>query len=155
MYIENYWNDFAGAGDDAMYFIDYLAAAGKPEISVSEIFEETGLDQMNGKFRQTDVDITLPISGIDADIPYAIDIIVAIGALLLECQENGYVNLGELGAEDDLMIKVTATNEEYDMIVDAIKDYANNPELYDVSEMMDEEELEDIASGLKEMADEM
>ena len=104
MYIaDKYWNNYIGDTDDSLTLIEYLADKQKDIISLEEIFSDTGLDKLNGDFRQHEEPLTIAFSHEDADVedPYAeiycaIDLITDLAALLLECRINGHVNLCEL-----------------------------------------------------------
>ena len=47
MYIEKYWANYIGGTDDSLTLIDYLYDKGKTEISLNEIFNDTGLSRLN------------------------------------------------------------------------------------------------------------
>lgn len=47
MYIEKYWGSYIGGSDDSLTLLDYLIDKQKEEITLSEIFSDTGLDKLN------------------------------------------------------------------------------------------------------------
>ena len=51
MYIEKYWGNYIGGTDDSLTLLDYLIDKQKPEITLSEIFADTGLNNLNWNFR--------------------------------------------------------------------------------------------------------
>ena len=52
MYItESYWGEYMGGTDDSLTLLEYLAAKGREEIPVGEIFADFGLDTAQGDFR--------------------------------------------------------------------------------------------------------
>ncbi|MCQ2466844.1 MAG: imm68 putative immunity domain-containing protein [Clostridia bacterium] len=156
MFIQDYWENYVGVSDEAMCFVEYLEAMRKGEFTVTELFEETGLAALDGKFSETNLPIGVELGDIEIDFPYAIDIVVVIAAIVLECRTNEVVNLNELNDNcNDFNIKITATDEEYLMLTDALADFIEAPESYDLAEMMDEEELQEYADGIHEMLDEM
>ena len=74
MYIaDKYWNNYIGDTDDSLTLIEYLADKQKDIISLEEIFSDTGLDKLNGDFRQHEEPLTIAFSHEDADVedPYA------------------------------------------------------------------------------------
>lgn len=151
MYIEeNYWNDYIGGTDDSMTLVEYLAGKQKKEISLSEIFSDTGLDKLNGNFRITDPGLEYTDKeGMEFDFYYAIDLIADLAALILECKVNGSVNLCELfggDLETDIPdICITATSEDHQLLNDALKDFVSAPLEYDLSEMCEEEDMQEMA----------
>lgn len=153
MYIEKYWDNYIGGSDDSLTLLEYLAGKEKEEISLQEIFEDSGLDQMNGGFQQTE-EIALPVEGFDADICNTISLIVDLAALLLECKMSGSVNLEDFDA-DGGEICITATPEDHEMMNKALADFVAAPLDYDLSEMMDEKEMQEMAALCEDMRKEL
>lgn len=158
MYITDvYWNNYIGDTDDSLSLVMYLADKQKEKISVEEIFSDIGLDKLNGDFRQHEEALTAVLENQETDYDelyvefyYTIDLITDLAALLLECKENGSVNLCEL-AGDDLETNVpdvciTATPEEYKLIDKALTDFVSEPLAYDLSEMCSEEDMMEMAA---------
>lgn len=153
MYIEKYWDNYIGGSDDSLTLLEYLAGKEKETISLQEIFEDSGLAQMNGGFQQTE-EIALPVEGFDADICNTISLIVDLAALLLECKMSGSVNLEDFDA-DGGEICITATQEDHEMMNKALADFVAAPLDYDLSEMMDEEEMQEMAALCEDMRKEL
>lgn len=148
MYIEKYWGECVGGSDDALSFMDYLEQKNQSEISVKEIFEDLGLDTMEGNFRQSEEPIVFELGGLEAEIYYAIEVVTTLAALILECKKTGYINLAEIGnASEDMNVKITYTDAELNVIKNALADYVENANEYDIAEMMDEDELDEIVEG--------
>ena len=155
MYIEKYWGNYVGGSDDSLTFLDYLAGKQKGEISISEIFSETGLNNLDS-FRNTDYPLSVCIDDFEAEIHYAISLITDLSALLLECKVNGSVNISEL-LDDDMncVINITATEQEHEMINKAIADFVSAPLEYDLSEMVGEDEMLEMAEVCEEIRKEL
>ncbi len=157
MYIaDKYWNNYIGDTDDSMTLVEYLADRHKEEISLGEIFSDTGLDKLNGDFRQHEEPLTVVLENVDSDYDgaeaefyYAIDLITDLAALLLECRVSGSVNLCELSGEaletPVPHIRLTATPEEHEMMNRALADFVSQPLAYDLSEMCAEEDMLEMA----------
>ena len=143
MYIEKYWGNYIGGSDDSMTLLEYLAAKGKGELTLNEIFADSGMDKLED-IRQTDGALSLPVEDLDADIQYAIDLIADLAALLLECKMNGSVDLAEHDM-DEGVIGITATAEEHQRINSALADFVAEPLSFDISEMLDEDEASEMA----------
>lgn len=157
MYIEKkYWPHYIGGTDDTLRLGDYLADKQKKEISLSEIFKDTGLDKLEWNFRTTDPYLAYQDrEGIEYDFYYAIDLITDLAALLLECKMNESVNLCELFAHDLEAavpnVRITATPEERKQLNMALMDFVSEPLAYDLSEMCPEEEMFETAKVCEEM----
>ena len=167
MYIaDKYWNNYIGDTDDSLTLVEYLADRHKEEISLGEIFADTGLDKLNGDFRQHEEPLTVALVNMESDYDepeaefyYAIDLITDLAALLLECKVSGSVNLCELSGEDLETpvpdIRITATAEEHEMMNKALTDFVSVPLAYDLSEMCPEEDMLEMAGICEELRNEL
>ena len=148
MYIKKYWGNFIGGSDDSLNLVAFLEDQKKEEIPLSEIFAKIGLDKQNWDFRQTVEYLEFTHSnGVEMDFHFAIDVVTDLAAILLECSVSGSVNLQDLDEYNTphRRIRITATPEEHDAMNKALADFAQNPLEYDLSEMMDDEEIQEMA----------
>ena len=161
MYIENkYWNNYIGDTDDSLTLVEYLADKQKKEISLSEIFSDTGLVKLDWKFRQKDICLEYKDkTGGEYEFYYAIDLITDLAALMLECKINGSVNLCELFGDDIETkfpdIQITATAEEQKQMNIALSDFISEPLAYDLSEMCPEEDMQEMANLCEKLRKEL
>ena len=147
MYIEKYWYHYIGGTDDSLTLVDYLCDKGQAELSLSEIFADTGLDRQHGDFR-TSLDLAYTdAEGRSHEFYYAIDLVTDLAALLLESRKSGGVHISDLfDSEDrDLFVKLTAAPEEDQAMNRVLADFFANPLAYDLHEMMDAEDLQEMA----------
>ena len=158
MYIKKYWGNFIGGSDDSLNLVAFLEDQKKEEIPLSEIFAKIGLDKQNWNFRQT-VDYLefTHSSGVEMDFHFAIDVVTDLAAILLECSISGSVNLQDLDEYNtpSRRIRITATPEEHDAMNKALADFAQNPLEYDLSEMMDNEEIQEMARDVEALRKEL
>ena len=158
MYISKYWGDFIGGSDDSLSLIEFLEGLNKEEIALKEIFTGIGLDRQNMDFRQTVENLGFTNSiGPEIYFNYAIDIVTDLAAILLECKNNGHVNIGELYGDEDeqnRFIRVVATEEEYTAIKVALEDFVKDPKSYDLYEMIGDDIIE-MAEIVKELRQEL
>ena len=158
MYITKYWGDFIGGSDDSLSLVEFLDGLNKEEITLKEIFTGIGLDRQNMDFRQTVENLGfINSTGLEIDFYYVIDIVTDLAAILLECKNNGHVNIGELyGNEDEQnrCIRVVATEEEYTAIKVALEDFVKDPKSYDLYEMICDDIIE-MAEIVKELRKEL
>ena len=148
MYIKKYWGNFIGGSDDSLNLVAFLVDQKKEEIPLSEIFAKIGLDKQNWDFRQTVEYLEFTHSdGVEMDFHFAIDVVTDLAAILLECSVSGSVNLQDLDEYNtpSRRIRITATPEEHDAMNKALADFAQNPLEYDLHEMMDDEEIQEMA----------
>ena len=155
MYIEKYWENYVGGSDDSLTLLEYLEGKETKKITVEEIFEETGLNNLSS-FRNTDCPIELLIDGFEAEIHYAITLITDLATLLLECKVNGSVNISDLLDDDmDCVISITATERMHELINKALMDFAAEPQAYDLCEMVGEEEIVEMSQVCEEIRKEL
>ena len=148
MYIKKYWGNFIGGSDDSLNLVAFLEDQKKEEIPLSEIFAKIGLDKQNWDFRQTVEYLEFTHSdGVEMDFHFAIDVVADLAAILLECSVSGSVNLQDLDEYNTPIrrIRITATPEEHEAMDKALADFVHDPLEYDISEMMGEDEITDMA----------
>ena len=148
MYIKKYWGNYIGGSDDSLNLVAFLEDQKKEEISLSEIFAKIGLDKQNWDFRQTAEYLEFTHSnGVEMDFHFAIDVVTDLAAILLECSVSGGVDLHDLDEYNtpSRRIRITATPEEHDAMNKALADFVQDPLSYDISEMMGEDEITDMA----------
>ena len=80
-----------------------------------------------------------------------------LAAILLECSVSGSVNLQDLDEYNtpSRRIRITATPEEHDAMNKALADFAQNPMEYDLSEMMNDEEIQEMARDVEALRKEL
>ena len=148
MYIKKYWGNFIGGSDDSLNLVAFLEDQKKEEIPLSEIFTKIGLDKQNWGFRQTVEYLEFThSSGVEMDFHFAIDVVTDLAAILLECSVSGSVNLHDLDECNTpaRRIRITATLEEHEAMDKVLADFVQDPLSYDISEMMGEDEITDMA----------
>ena len=148
MYIKKYWGNFIGGSDDSLNLVAFLEDQKKEEIPLSEIFAKIGLDKQNWDFRQTVEYLEFTHSnGVEMDFHFAIDVVTALAAILLECSVSGSVNLQDLDEYNTPVrrIRITATPEEHEAMNKVLADFVQDPLSYDISDMMGEDEITDMA----------
>ena len=158
MYIKKYWGNYIGESDDSLTLVEFLVDQKKEEIPLGEIFAKIGLDKQNWDFRQTVNFLEFNhSSGVEVDFHFAIDVVTDLAAILLECSVNGSVNLQDLDEYNtpSRRIRITATPEEHDAMNKTLADFAQNPLSYDLHEMMDDEEIQEMAHHVEALRKEL
>ena len=158
MYIKKYWGNFIGGSDDSLNLVAFLEDQKKEEIPLSEIFSKIGLDKQNWDFHQTVEYLEFTHSdGVEMDFHFAIDVVTDLAAILLECSVSGSVNLQDLDEYNTpaRRIRITATPEEHDAMNKALADFVHAPLEYDLSEMMDNEEIQEMARDVEALRKEL
>ncbi len=158
MYIKKYWGNFIGGSDDSLNLVAFLEDQKKEEIPLSELFSKIGLDKQNWDFRQTMEYLEFTHSnGVEMDFHFAINVVTDLAAILLECSVNGSVNLHDLDEYNTpcRRSRVTATAEEHDAMNRALADFAQDPLSYDLHEMINDEEIQEMARDVEALRKEL
>lgn len=126
LYIDKYWNNYIGGTDDSLTLVDYLYDKGRNELSLGEIFADTGLAGLDWDFHASPGLGYTDAGGVTSDFYYAINIVTDLAALFLECSVNGGFNIRDLyaGEKRDLFIRLTASGEEHEALNRALADFA-------------------------------
>ena len=158
MYIKKYWGNFIGGSDDSLNLVAFLVDQKKEKIPLSEIFAKIGLDKQNWDFHETVEYLEFTHSnGVEMDFHFAIDVVTDLAAILLECSVSGSVNLQDLDEYNtpSRRIRIIATPEEHDAMDRTLADFAENPLSYDLHEMMDDEEIQEMARDVEALRKEL
>ena len=156
MHIEKYWGNYIGGTDDSLTLLEYFMAKQKTEISLGEIFADTGLDRLNWDFRKTEGLEYIAQDGREYVFYYAIDLVTDLAALMLECQVNGSVSLKQLlEGEDGPVLRITFTQEDKNAINTALADFAKDPLSYDLHEMVPDGDMYEMARDCEDLRKEL
>ena len=157
MYIEKYWGNYIGGTDDSLTLLEYLAGKQKTEISLSEIFADTGLDWLSWDFHKTEPGLVYKNQdGMEYPFYYAIDLVMDLAALMLECQVNGSVSLMQLlDHGDGHNVCISSTQEEKAAVRKALADFAADPLAYDLNEMVPDEDMQEMAQDCEKLRKEL
>ncbi|MSB22870.1 imm68 putative immunity domain-containing protein [Flavonifractor plautii] len=156
MYIEKYWGNYIGGTDDSLTLLDYLIGKQKKEVTLKEIFADTGLDKLNWDFHISHNLEYTDAEGMEHEFYYAIDLITDLAALMLECSLNGSVSLRKLlddEAGDNICI--TYTEEEKNAMNKALADFVKEPLTYDLHEMVSDEDMQEMAQDCESLRKEL
>ena len=129
MYIDKYWGNYIGGSDDSLNLVEFLVDKKEDEISLSEIFAGIGLDKQNWDFHNTIEYLKfIHSNGTEIDFHFAIDVVLDLATIMLECAISGRVNLQELDPyhTPSRHIRITATAEEHDAMDKTLADFAND-----------------------------
>lgn len=155
--MKKYWYNYIGGTDDSLTLVDYLYDKGKAELPLSEIFSDTGLGKLNWDFHTSpDLEYT-DSEGECHEFYYAIDLATDLAALILESKKSGGFNLKDLFDEEnrDLFVKITTTPEEDQAMNGALADFFTTPFEYDLHEMVDDEDMQEMAQDCENLRKEL
>ena len=122
------------------------------------ILKKIGLQKQGENFRKNVSPLELTNSiGIDVDFHFAIDVITDLATIGLECKVNGSVDLRELEPFDTASrnIKIMATPEDYVLLDRVLADFSDNPLAYDLSELVPQKDMPEMAVICKNLKEEL
>lgn len=145
MYIKNYWGNYIGGTDDSLTLLDYLLDKQKSILTLDEIFQDTGLKNLKGNFcTSPDLHYT-DTKGMVYNFYYAIDLIGDLALLMLESASKGSIDLSELMDSETDTLRLTFTETERLMMIEALTHFVKTPSAYDIHEVLSAEELQEMA----------
>ena len=157
MYIDKYWGNYIGGTDDSLNLLEYFKDKGITELSLSEIFADTGLDKLDWDFHETDVELVYKSrDGFEFEFHYAIDVVTDLAALMLECLVNGNISLGDLlDDESENTVRITFTDKEKAAMSKALANFVSDPLAYDLHEMVPDEDMWEMAQDCEAICREL
>lgn len=155
-----YWNHYIGDSNDSLSLIEYLADKKSKKIKLKDIFLDLGFDRNDFDFRNPkDPPVVSLRDGMEIDFQYAIQVLCDLAAILLECRRNGSVDLQELCGgileKDKVPVSLISTQEEDKLLLEVLDDFCKAPMDYDLSEMCEKEEMEEMAGICEELRKEL
>lgn len=156
MYIDKYWGNYIGDTDDSLTLLDYLEEyAEKPDpLFVNDVFYDWALERAEGNFRTSPRPLTCDRAlGGYYELYFAIDLIIDLSALYLESSRTGYVDLEKLKGEsgEPRYLMILAHEDTYETLKDALMDFIEHSEEYDLSSVMPDEDREEMVGIVKQL----
>ena len=153
----NDWYNYIGGTDDSLTLVDYLYDKGKTEIPLSEIFNDTGLSKLNWNFHISPNLEYIDSEGQCHEFYYAIDLATDLAALILESKKSGGFNIKNLfdGEKRDRFVKIITTPEEDQAMNRALAEFCASPLEYDLHEMVDDEDMLEMAKDCENIRKEL
>ncbi|MEK5487374.1 imm68 putative immunity domain-containing protein [Lysinibacillus sp. FSL M8-0355] len=165
MYIERWWGEYIGGTDDTCTLIDYLANREfkmeiPAEINVKNMLQDFQLKNAweIKDLRQTKDIYFISDNGYRQDIGCAINLLMDVSAIIVECQKNGKVCLPDLGGgimDKNAVISLKVEKEELALLRGILEDFIHHSYSYDLEEFCPEDDMREIAKQCKEINTEL
>ena len=157
MYISKYWYNYIGGTDDSLTLVDYLYNKNKTQLTLSEIFADTGLDKLNWDFRTSQNLEYTDSAGRVHVFYYAVNVVTDLAALILESRKSGGFAIKDLfsGEKRNLFLKINTTKDEDEIMNKVLLDFGKNYLSYDLSEMVDEDDMRAMAQDCENVRKEL
>lgn len=157
MYISKWWYDFIGGTDDSLTLLAYIKSTEKIDYNFGELLKDFHINSSVIEFYRGSPNVFyISDDGVEHNIYYAINLIQDLSVIVLESYKNGNVKLSDLTNEDDEKVfKIFCSKADLNLIINILIDFAKSPLSYKVAEMIDENDMLEIASQCAEIAEEL
>ncbi|WP_339262674.1 imm68 putative immunity domain-containing protein [Lysinibacillus sp. FSL K6-3209] len=165
MYIQRWWGEYIGGTDDTCTLFDYLVNREfeidiPVEVNVKNMLQDFQLTnaQEIKDFRQTKDIYFSDDNGHRQDIGCAINFIMDVTAIIVECQKNEKVRLVDLDGgslDKNAVISLKVEKEELALLRKILEDFVHHPLHYDLAEFCSEDDMREIAKHCKEIIAEL
>lgn len=163
MYISKWWGNMVGDTDDSLCLIDYFEFKKDNHVSLSAILHDLMLDKYLGEATlQESKDMCFVINTPDgqcmeANFDISIDPVIDLCALLVEQIHSGTISTIELvpSSEHPVVFSIGMEKEPLKLLIDELAHFSQNPLLYDLAEMVPEEDMLELASMCTEIIEEL
>lgn len=157
MYIDKWWYDFIGGTDDSLTLLDYISETEEIEYSFGKLLKDFNIKSNEPEFYRSSPSVFYTTrDGYEHDIHYVIDLIQDLSVLVLESYKSGAIKLSDLTkSEDKKVFKILCSKEELELLIKILTDFAKAPLTYEISEMVDEKDMIEIARQCTEIAEEL
>lgn len=150
--------------DDTLLLFDYFKEKGETSYTLKNILTDLHLlDKLEKDQIRDGADIfyysVMPDGReLTSDFHMAIDAVIDLSAIILETFRKGKITLKDLyeyEKEDYPAFTIQAYEEELSLLLNEFKAFIDNPTHYNLSEMMDEDELMDLVTDCREVYEEI
>ena len=156
LYIGKWWGNYIGGCDDSLLLLDYFGNKRKKNLRLSEILSDLHIDTMLAQNSVNQGDAYFSID--ELYVPHfdlAIDVIIDLSAILLECLKNGEVSITDLdeSSEYSNKISISVSEQELQLLLSGLKNFIDSPNDYELADFMDENSLKELVNDCKEIYD--
>ncbi len=108
LYIGKWWGNYIGGCDDSLLLLDYFGNKKEKNLKLSEILSDLHIDTMlaDNSVNQGDAFFFIDESYVP-HFDLAIDVIIDLSAILLECIKNGGVSITDLDEGSEYSNKIS------------------------------------------------
>ncbi|MDR3058458.1 MAG: hypothetical protein LBU84_10010, partial [Prevotella sp.] len=153
MFIDKWWGNYIGGSDDSFLLFDYFGTRNSTVFNLNDILQETGLSDLliNGGLENGDLSFHVK-EGYVPHFDMAIDVLIDLSAIVLECLHNQRVAIKYLDNSSNYSntISISAKPEDLMLLTNGLDNFIKNPKSYELSDMMDEESLSELLADCNE-----
>jgi hypothetical protein len=155
MYIER-WKDTAFGSDYGGDFKDFLEKIPVDKLTLTEIYKRCDLkkyfDQPDLLNERTDNNVKLENSKFDQFVHYE-EAVIALTAIVVESELNGFADLTKAYGSKTLIFDIS--KPELTLLRNALMYIYNNPNMFNLFEMLDDSGREETLSNIAEIIEQL
>lgn len=156
MFIDKWWGNYIGGSDDSFLLLDYFGTRNSTVFNLNDILQETGLSDLliSGGLENGDLSFHVK-EGYVPHFDMAIDVLIDLSAIVLECLHNQRVAIKDLDNSSNYSntISISAKPEDLMLLTNGLDNFIKNPKSYELSDMMDEESLSELLADCNEVCE--
>ena len=158
LFISKWWGNFIGGCDDSLLLLDYFGELQSETLNLRQIFEDIHLDSAleSGKIEDADLYFELKL-GYAPHFDMAINVIIDLSAILLECLYNKQVAINDLNESTKYQksIKISATKQDILLLKNGLDKFINMPKSFELAEFLSEDELLELINDCESISSEL
>ena len=158
LFISKWWGNYIGGCDDTFLLLDYFGKPQSETLTLRQIFEDIHLDIAleTGEIENADLYFELE-TGYEPHFDMAIDVIIDLSAILLECLHNKKVAISDLNETTGYQKSITifATKQDILLLKNGLDKFINTPQSFSLAEFLGEDELSELISDCQSVSNEL
>ena len=136
--------------------LDYFGNKKEKNLKLSEILSDLHVDSMLAENSVNQGDAYFSIN--ESYVPHfdlAIDVIIDLSAILLECIKNGEVSVSDLDESSEYInkISISVSEQGLQLLLSGLKNFIDSPNEYELADFMDENSLKELVNDCQEVYD--
>lgn len=157
LFIDKWWGSYIGGCDDSLRLLDYFGTSPSNKWSLKQIFKDIHLDSAFklGEIENANLYFELEPER-EANFQMAIDVIIDLSAIVLECLHNKQVAIRDLDESSEYEKNITiSTTKDILLLKNSLNEFIKNPQSSELAVMVSDNELAEIVHDCKEVHDEL
>ena len=158
LFINKWWGNYIGGCDDSFLLLDYFGTSPASTWTLRQIFEDMHLDLAleSGDIENSDLYFEQE-KGYEPHFDMAIDVVIDLSAILLECLHNQQVVIKNLDESTKYRktIIISASKQDILLLKNGLDKFINTPLSFDLANMMSENDLTELIHDCKAVSNEL
>lgn len=158
LFISKWWGNYIGGCDDSLLLLDYFGKSQSDTLTLRQIFEDTHLSFAleSGEIENADLYFESEL-GYEPHFDMAINVIIDLSAILLECLHNKQLEIKDLDKSTEYKkdIAISASKQDISLLKRGLDKFINRPQSFELADFIDEDELSELISDCQSISNEL